>query len=141
MLTVDSGFSLASSSAFLAVEPGDGPTAFISGTHKMNFSLPKTHSQHDSPLSETYSCPAGSAIIFTENTTRASMTRNSEKNNRVAILNCYNTGLVQYHKMNLPYEIIETMPAKRQTLFRGVWQHDFANQKPNNFFNEENMAL
>ena len=42
MLTVDSGFSLASSSAFLAVEPGDGPTAFISGTHKMNFSLPKT---------------------------------------------------------------------------------------------------
>ena len=69
------------------------------------------------------------------------MTRNSEKNNRVAILNWYNTGLVQYHKMNLPYEVVANMLAKRQTLFRGVWQHDFANQKPNNFFNEENMAL
>ena len=123
------------------VEPGDGPTAFISGTHKMNFSLPESYNKHDSPLLETYSCPAGSVVIFTENTTHAGMTWNSDKHDRIAILNCYNAGLVQYHKMNLPYEVIATMPPKRQTLFRGVWQHDFANQQPNNFFDEENMAL
>jgi len=123
------------------VQPGDGPTAFISGTHKMNFSLPEAYSTHDSPLLETYSCPAGSVVIFTENTTHAGMTWNSDQRDRIAILNCYNAGLVQYHKMNLPYEVIETMPAKRQTLFRGVWQHDFTNQQPNNFFNQGNMAL
>ena len=123
------------------VETGDGPTAFISGTHKMNFSLPESYNKHDSPLLETYSCPAGSVVIFTENTTHAGMTWNSDKHDRIAILNCYNAGLVQYHKMNLPYDVIAAMPPKRQTLFRGVWQHDFANQKPNNFFNEENMAL
>ena len=123
------------------VQPGDGPTAFISGTHKMNFSLPEAYSTHDSPLLETYSCPAGSVVIFTKNTTHAGMTWNSDQRDRIAILNCYNAGLVQYHKMNLPYEVIETMPAKRQTLFRGVWQHDFTNQQPNNFFNQGNMVL
>ena len=123
------------------VQPGDGATAFISGTHKMNFSLPEIHTQHDSPLLETYSCPAGSVVIFTENTTHAGMTWNSDTHDRVAILNCYNAGLVQYHKMNLPYSVVAKMPPKRQTLFRGVWQHDFTNQKPNNFFSQENMAL
>ncbi|MBR53903.1 hypothetical protein CMK19_09090 [Candidatus Poribacteria bacterium] len=123
------------------VQPGDGATAFISGTHKMNFSLPEIHTQHDSSLLETYSCPAGSVVIFTENTTHAGMTWNSDTHDRVAILNCYNAGLVQYHKMNLPYSVVAKMPPKRQTLFRGVWQHDFTNQKPNNFFSQENMAL
>jgi len=27
---------------------------------------------------------------------------------------------------------------QRQTLFHGAWQHDFANQQPNNFFNQGN---
>ena len=81
-------------------QPADGPTAFISGTHKMTFSLPEAHSSTTLRLLETYSCPAGSVVIFTENTTYAGMTCNSDQHDRIAILNCYNVGL-QYHKMNL----------------------------------------
>ncbi len=31
--------------------------------------------------------------------------------------------LAQYHRSNLPREVVEAMPPKRQTLFRGVWGH------------------
>eukprot|EP01044_Picomonas_judraskeda_P020446 COSAG03_NODE_4551_length_1511_cov_7.096894_1_plen_31_part_10 len=31
--------------------------------------------------------------------------------------------MAQYHRMNLPREVVEAMPPKRQTLFRGVWGH------------------
>ena len=31
--------------------------------------------------------------------------------------------MAQYHRSNLPREVVEAMPAKRQTLFRGVWGH------------------
>ena len=31
--------------------------------------------------------------------------------------------MAQYHRNNLPREVIAAMPPKRQTLFRGVWGH------------------
>ena len=123
------------------VEQGDNPTAFISGTHKMNFPLPENHRNNDSPLLETYTCPAGSVVIFSENTTHSGLTWKSTKRDRVAVFNCYSAGLTQYHKMNLPVEVVEAMPPKRRTLFRGVWQHNFRDQQPNDYFSAENMAL
>ena len=58
---------------------------------------------------------------------------------RIAILNCYSPILAQFHKMDLPSEVIEAMPPKRQTLFRGVWGHA-PGGKANVFYSRENQA-
>ena len=36
------------------------------------------------------------------------------------------------------FDVVEASNLQRQTLFHGAWQHDFANQQPNNFFNQGN---
>ena len=59
----------------------------------------------------------------------------------MAIFNCYSNADAQYHKLCLPQEVIEAMPPKRRTLFRGVWHHDFYRGVPNDYFSEENVAL
>jgi hypothetical protein len=37
------------------------------------------------------------------------------------VFNCYNSIWSQWHRTNLSHEIIEKMPKKRQSLFRGTW--------------------
>ena len=41
----------------------------------------------------------------------------------MAIFNCYGPVMAQYHRNNLPREVIDVMPPIRQSLFRGVWGH------------------
>ena len=48
------------------VEKGDGGTLFLSGTHKASFPQPPCVREPDNAHMDSYSCPAGSAIIFTE---------------------------------------------------------------------------
>jgi ectoine hydroxylase-related dioxygenase (phytanoyl-CoA dioxygenase family) len=123
------------------VRRGEGGTLIMSGSHKMNFPIPPAHMVKSSPLYETYECPAGSAIIFSESLCHAGPLWKTEAYPRVAIFNCYSNADAQYHKLSLPREVIEAMPPKRRTLFRGVWHHDFYRGVPNDYFSEDNVAL
>ena len=123
------------------VEEGDGGTLFMSGSHKANFPIHEDHRKMDSPLYESYVCPPGSVVIFSESVCHAGPPWTNEERPRIAVFNCYSRAESQYHKTNLPLEVIETMPPKRQTLFRGVWVHDFKRGQPNDYFSPENLAL
>jgi hypothetical protein len=107
------------------VEKEDGATRFLSGTHKAEFPYPPCVLEPDNPSMEAYSCPAGSVIIFTESLLHAATTWKNPGVERVAIFSAYNSIPSQYHRLNLSHELIESMPPKRQTLFRGVYVHDF----------------
>lgn len=51
---------------------GDGGTVFISGSHKQNFDSPAAAADPDDrDLWSTYSCPAGSLVLFTEATSHS----------------------------------------------------------------------
>ena len=123
------------------VNEGDGGTLFMSGSHKSNFSVHESHRVMDSPLYESYTCPPGSMVVFSESVCHAGPKWNNPNHPRVAIFNCYSPSEAQYHKMNLPPEVIEAMPPKRQTLFRGVWHHDFSRQQPNDYYSVDNRSL
>lgn len=121
------------------VEHGTGGTLLLSGSHKMNFPLPDGFDRN-SPLFETYSCPPGSVLIFSEAVCHAGVVWSNPKHPRMAVFNAYSRVDTQYHKMNLPLEIIEGMPPRRRTLFRGVWAHDFTHGRSNDYFAAENHA-
>lgn len=106
------------------VEQGAGGTLLMSGSHKANFSVPKEHLKKASWLFETYSCPAGSVLFFTENLCHSGAEWKLPYP-RIAVFNAYVHGQAQYHKMRWDYETIADWPPKRQTLVRGVWGADF----------------
>ena len=127
------------------VNKGDGGTLFLSGTHKADFPFPASILEPNNPHLETYSCPAGSLFIFTESLLHAGTEWKNPDVDRVSIFYAYNSLQAQYHKMNLPHETISQMPTKRQSLFRGVWQHDFSIQPHeaggNRHYAEDNHSL
>jgi hypothetical protein len=127
------------------IEKGDGGTLFLSGTHKANFPFPDSVHQPDNPYLETYSCPAGSIFIFTESLLHAATEWKNPDVERVSIFNCYNSISTQFHRLNLPHEVIASMPPKRQSLFRGTWVHDFSVQPNaagrNRHYSQENHSL
>ena len=122
------------------VEEGDGGTLFMSGSHKGNFGIHEEHNRMDSPMFESYTCPPGSVVIFSESVCHAGPLWTNAERPRISVFNCYAPSEAQYHKLNLPREVIEAMPPKRRTLFRGVWTHDFKNAQPNDYFGEDNIA-
>src|SRR2546425_120958 len=73
-----------------------------------------------SPLWETYSCPAGSVLFFTEAITHTGAAWTHRERERVAIFNCYNTVGSKWHKWEPHPAQLRMMPPKRQTLFRPV---------------------
>jgi hypothetical protein len=107
------------------VEKGDGGTLFLSGTHKAKFPYPPSVKEPDNLHMESYACPAGSVFIFTESLLHAGTAWKNPERDRVAIFNCYNSVWAQWHRLNLPHDLIASMPPKRQSLFRGVYAHDF----------------
>jgi hypothetical protein len=127
------------------VERGDGGTLFLSGSHKAKFPHPPAVLEPDNPHLESYACPAGSVFIFTESLLHASTPWKNPKVDRVAIFNCYNSLWAQWHRLNLPHELIASMPPKRQSLFRGVYAHDFTARPHeagrNLHYSETNRAL
>lgn len=115
-----------------AVKSGQGGTSFLSGSHKANFNYggpdPYRPNISESPWEaniraamDEYSCPPGSAVIFTESLIHAANDWTNPDNARCAVFNCYNSIWTQWHKLNLAHEVIGAMPPKRQTLFRGTW--------------------
>lgn len=114
------------------VKAGQGGTSFLSGSHKAHFNYggpdPFRPNVSESPWEnsiraamEDYSCPPGSVVIFTESLVHAANDWTNPSNPRCAVFNCYNSIWAQWHRLNLGHEIIETMPPKRRSLFRGTW--------------------
>jgi hypothetical protein len=127
------------------VEKGDGGTLFLSGTHKAAFPCPPPVLEPDNPHMESYGCPAGSVILFTESLLHAATPWKNPEVERVAIFTAYNSVPSQYHRLNLAHETIATMPPKRQSLFRGVFVHDFTirphEEGGNRYYSLDNRSL
>ncbi|MDE2847693.1 MAG: phytanoyl-CoA dioxygenase family protein [Gemmatimonadota bacterium] len=115
------------------VRSGYGGTSFLSGSHKAHFNYggPDRYRPNisESPWEESlyaamedYSCPPGSMLVFTESLIHAANDWTNPDNRRCAVFNCYNSIWAQWHRLNLDHEIIDKMPPKRQSLFRGTWQ-------------------
>lgn len=103
------------------VETNDGGTLFITGSHKAVYTAPKSAQELQSPLWETYRCPAGSLIVFTEALTHSGQPWKNPDRDRIAIFSCYNTINSKWHSWEPSPSLLATMPPKRQTLFRPVW--------------------
>ena len=130
------------------VKSGQGGTSFLSGSHKSHFSYggPDPYRPNVSDSSwedsiresmEDYSCPAGSAVIFTESLLHAANDWTNPDNPRCAVFNCYNSLWAQWHRLNLDHDLIQAMPPKRRSLFRGVWQIGGENHA----YSQENRSL
>jgi hypothetical protein len=113
------------------VREGQGGTTFLSGSHKAAFPyggpVATAPNIGGSPweaemraMMQGYSCPAGSALIFTESLVHAANDWTDPLNPRCAVFNCYNSTWSQWHRLGLDHDIIMRMPAKRRSLFRGV---------------------
>ena len=92
---------------------------------------------------ESYSCPAGSVFIFTESLLHAATAWRDLNFDRVAIFNCYNSVWAQWHRLNLDPDLIDSMPPKRRTLFRGVYAIDFSKRpvEANRAYGPDNRSL
>ena len=115
------------------VKYNQGGTSFLSGSHKAHFNysennpyLPDVRNskwkKNIIKSMENYSCPAGSAIIFTESLLHAANDWTNKDNPRCAVFNCYNSIWSNWHKSIINHNTIESMPEKRKSLFRGIWE-------------------
>jgi len=123
------------------VAPGDGGTLLLTGSHKAAFKRPESTNDRTSPLWETYSCPPGSVMIFTEALCHAGTMWSNPDRDRLAVFNCYNTIGAKWHPGGPPTEVIDTMPPKRQSLFRGVWTGAGEGKSVNRYYDHENQAV
>jgi hypothetical protein len=127
------------------VREGDGGTLFLTGSHKASFPQPPCVREKDNSYMESYECPAGSVLFFTESLLHAATTWKNPEVERVAIFTAYNSIPSQYHRLNLPHEQIQAMPPKRRTLFRGVYVHDFTIRPHeaggNHYYSADNRSL
>lgn len=102
------------------VEQGDGGTLFITGSHKAVYTAPESIQDPHSPIWETYACPAGSVLFFTEALTHSGTPWTNPTRHRIAIFSCYNTVNSKWHKWEPHPALLADMPPKRRTLFRPV---------------------
>ena len=92
---------------------------FITGSHKAAYPVPEGVQDLNSSLWETYECPPGSLILFTESMTQTHVQSSTAE--RVSVSNLYNTVASRWSNW-LPHpQLLEAMPPKRQTLFREAY--------------------
>jgi hypothetical protein len=102
------------------VKHGQGGTLLATGSHKAAYTAPESIQDPDSEIWDTYACPAGSVLFFTEALAHSTCPWTNTDNARVAIFNLYNSVGSRWSSWEPPEELIDQMPPKRQTLFRGV---------------------
>ena len=103
------------------VGEGDGGTLLLSGSHKAAFPRPESLSGRDSDVWDSYTCPAGSALVFTEALCHSGTRWTNTERARLSLFTCYNTVNAKWGKGCPAPEVIAAMPPQRQTLYRGVW--------------------
>jgi hypothetical protein len=106
------------------VERGTGGTLFLTGSHKAAFPAPASTADIDSDLWETYECPSGSALFFTEAVRHTGAVWTNDRWDRVAVFNSYNTVGSKWHKWDADPDLVASMPPKRRSLFRPVHCQD-----------------
>lgn len=103
------------------VEKGDGGTMFITGSHKAAYTAPACAHTQDWEFWDTYACPPGSVIIFTEAITHSGQPWRNPNTDRVAVFNAYNSVDKRWSLSKPTKALLESMPSKRQTLFRDAY--------------------
>lgn len=122
------------------VQEGEGATLLLSGSHKAAFPRTPTVSAPDSPLWESYSGPPGSVLIFTEALCHSGRRWTNPNRERLAIFNCYNALCAKWAPHGLPKAVVDALPPKRQSLFRGVWTGAGEGKGVNKYVDEVNRA-
>lgn len=102
------------------VKYGQGGTLLATGSHKAAYSAPESIQDRHSEVWDTYECPAGSVLFFTEALAHSTCPWTNAENARVAIFNLYNSVGSRWGKWEPPEELVAQMPPMRQTLFRGT---------------------
>ena len=103
------------------VKKFEGGTLFINGSHKAAYKLPESIRDIDSSLWDSYECPAGSVLFFSEATTHSAQAWQNESVDRVPIFNQYNSIGSRFHWWEPPKELLDQMPPKRRSLFRQAY--------------------
>ena len=121
------------------VEKGKGGTWFLSGSHKSNFRIPEAHMNAPDSLYESYECPAGSAVVFSEAVCHSSADWHHD-HDRIVIFNHYLHIAMKWHEGGPSHETVMAMPPQRRTLFRAAWVGGSLNDA-NREYSEENRAI
>ena len=111
------------------VKKGQGGTCLVPGSHKANTvsaqdgTWPEQADEPDSGLWETYGCPPGSLVIFSEGVRHTGSAWTNHDNPRRAILIAYNYVTVRFHepKPCMNPVVIGGLTEARQSFFRDVW--------------------
>ena len=107
------------------VEKGKGGTMFIPGSHKSNFRpFPKYYDDPTTGVWETYGCPPGSLLIFSE-AVRHSACPWEQDTPRCALFFCYNHINVRHHKPSFSSEMLGGLSPERQRFFNDVYHPQF----------------
>lgn len=107
----------------------DGGTVFLPGSHKSNFRIPasiktKREDMYE-PYFDSYECPAGSLVFFSENTCHAGPVWNNPDHARAAILFAFNHIGCRWHRHhNVAPEVIERLGPEARWYFRDIWPWD-----------------
>ena len=111
------------------VVKGKGGTCLVPGSHKANMASAQEKTwpaEADDPNSgvwETYGCPAGSLVVFSEGVRHTGSQWTHPDNPRRAILMAYNHASVRFHepKPCMNPTVIGGMSEARQKFFQDVW--------------------
>ena len=111
------------------VVKGQGGTCLVPGSHKANMASaqdgtwPKEADDPNSGVWETYGCPAGSLVVFSEGVRHTGSSWTHPGNSRNAILIAYNHVTVRHHepKPCMNPTLIGGLAEERQGFFRDVW--------------------
>jgi len=111
------------------VVEGKGGTCLVPGSHKANTASahagdwPEKADDPDSGVWETYGCPPGSLVVFSEAVRHTGAAWTHPDHDRSAILIAYNHVTVRHHepKPCMNPAVIGGLSANRQGFFRDVW--------------------
>lgn len=111
------------------VVEGQGGTCLVPGSHKANTASaqegnwPAAADEPDSGLWETYGCPAGSLVVFSEGVRHTGARWTYAGHARNAILIAYNHVTARFHepKPCMNPTVIGGLTPRRQGFFKDVW--------------------
>jgi hypothetical protein len=101
------------------ITEGNG-TLLVTGSHKAVYPAPTSIQSPDSPIWDSYTCPPGSLLFFTEALTHSGHPWKNTEYPRTAIFSCYNTVNSKWHNWDPHPDLLSAMPPMRQTLYRPV---------------------